>query len=623
MVTRTPSPPARATRCAHCWRRWPASNPRRKPDDAGEARSDYARHGVTNSGAVIRWAWWGRTSTDDLQDPTLSLPRQLANCRGALPTGAVVVAHFFDVESGRKDLDVRGRGTAHEKFAIPIPRDGGIQDLLTEATRSDRRFEGVICESIDRIARRTYFGTKIEHELERVGVVLAAADEPIQTGHKRATTILTRRVKQSVAEWYAIEALEKSWDGFKEHTRQGFNVGRPPYGYRAEHIPHPVPARRDQGKSKTRLLPDPVRAPVVRHIYDLYLSTGFGLRQIRDALNADPARYPPPTPPDPARAIGKWSTASIWEILRNPKYTGHMVWNRRARKSAGNRTNPPSEWVWSPEPVHPPIVSLGEYQTVARRAASNARSRRSDPDGVDRPGRDYLYRGLVRCGLCGQRMSGNARGTGRRYYSCFVHKQQPSKIPPDHPPTVNLPEPNLHDALTNWLSHALFGPDRVDYWRQCLRKAKTNANKISIPERLAEIDTEIADLERRLNRQILNLETDDLTSTARTQIVARIGDLETAITARKDAAAVLRAEHDQRPQDIEDIESALQRLPELGEQLRDLPQRTVRRLYDALDLRISYDPADRTLDIELTLTAAIGQITTMEDDQVRVCSVPP
>jgi site-specific DNA recombinase len=76
------------------------------------------------------------------------------------------------------------------------------------------------------------------------------------------------------------------------------------------------------------------------------------------------------------------------------------------------------------------------------------------------------------------------------------------------------------------------GPDRVDYWRQCLRKAqaKTKVNKITIPERLAEIDTEIADLERRLNRQILNLESDDLTPTARTQIVARIGDLETAIT---------------------------------------------------------------------------------------------
>jgi hypothetical protein len=59
------------------------------------------------------------------------------------------------------------------------PRDGGIQDLLDEATRDDRRFAAVVCESIERVARRTYFGTKIEYELEQVGVPLFAADEPM------------------------------------------------------------------------------------------------------------------------------------------------------------------------------------------------------------------------------------------------------------------------------------------------------------------------------------------------------------------------------------------------------------------------------------------------------------
>ncbi len=43
----------------------------------------------------------------------------------------MIVAHFYDVESGRKDLAARG----HERFNIPVPRDGGIQDLLSEATQ--------------------------------------------------------------------------------------------------------------------------------------------------------------------------------------------------------------------------------------------------------------------------------------------------------------------------------------------------------------------------------------------------------------------------------------------------------------------------------------------------------
>jgi hypothetical protein len=37
----------------------------------------------------------------------------------------------------------------------------------------------VVCESIERIARVTYFSTKIEYELEQAGVALLAADEGI------------------------------------------------------------------------------------------------------------------------------------------------------------------------------------------------------------------------------------------------------------------------------------------------------------------------------------------------------------------------------------------------------------------------------------------------------------
>ena len=53
---------------------------------------------------MVPVAWLGRTSTEDAQDPTISLPRQLRNSRDALPAGLVIVAHFYDVESGCKDL---------------------------------------------------------------------------------------------------------------------------------------------------------------------------------------------------------------------------------------------------------------------------------------------------------------------------------------------------------------------------------------------------------------------------------------------------------------------------------------------------------------------------------------
>ncbi len=104
----------------------------------------------------------------------------------------------------------------------------------------------MICESVDRIARRTYVGTQIENTLEKLGIPLWASDEPITLNGKRSSQVLTRRVKQGVAEWYVLEMLEKAWGGFEAHTEQGFNIGRPPYGYLADKVLHPVAARREQ-----------------------------------------------------------------------------------------------------------------------------------------------------------------------------------------------------------------------------------------------------------------------------------------------------------------------------------------------------------------------------------------
>lgn len=83
--------------------------------------------------AAVPVAWLGRTSTDDLQDPTLSLPRQLESVRQALPGRFVTVANFYDVESGRTAMTNHGMGNGHEQFDIPIPRDESIADhRLTE-----------------------------------------------------------------------------------------------------------------------------------------------------------------------------------------------------------------------------------------------------------------------------------------------------------------------------------------------------------------------------------------------------------------------------------------------------------------------------------------------------------
>ena len=298
-------------------------------------------------------AFAARTSGDELQDPTISLPRQLRNCRAALPANAVIVAFYWDVESGRKDLDHRGTG-AHDKFDLAIPRDGGLPDLLEEAARKDRRFDAVICESVDRIARLMHQSTSIEHDLERVGVPIFAADEGVETTRRKSTKILVRRTKQMLAEWYVRQMLELSWDGFCEHTAQGWNVGVPPYGYNGDKVPHPVPAKRDEGLTKTRLVPDAVRGAAVHTIFVWRVTERLSYQAIADRLNDDLDRHPPKRSLRPDLQRATWSASAVRAVLENPKYTGYMVWNRRASKTGNGRVNAPKDWVWSPVPTHEP-----------------------------------------------------------------------------------------------------------------------------------------------------------------------------------------------------------------------------------------------------------------------------
>ncbi|MCX5431581.1 recombinase family protein [Streptomyces sp. NBC_00257] len=561
--------------------------------------------------ATVPVAWLGRTSTEDSQDPTLSLPRQLRNARAALPPGWVIVAHFYDVESGRKELDERGHSRAHERFAIPIPRDGGIADLLEEAESPGRRFAAVICESIERVARRTYFGTKVEHELESHGVALCAADEPILTkaNAKRATPTLTRRVKQAVAEWYVLQMLELSWDGFIEHTEQGWNVGKPPYGYLADKVPHPVPARRAEGRTKHRLVPDPVCGPVVTEIFRLRVLLRLAYRAIADRLNEDPGTYPPPVANRADASAGKWTVQAVRGILANPKYTGYQVWNRKARKKRGNKANPVAEWVWSPRPVHEPLTTRELFNAAWNDKGSLQGSRSgSEPNRHPATTRTYPLRSYVHCALCDRRMFGKV-SKGLPYYVCYKDETRRSKAEwfDQHPKALWLSEKILLDAVHWFFADRVFGPQREELLRAQLGAAQPPPGIADAPDRTKQLQQSIKNIEGRQERLLDDLagdeEGDPESSKAfRRGIRERYDRLDRE---RRTLHAELH-EHQQRAAaGTPDQNAALiTLLPQLGTRLSALPEEAQRQLYDAYRLEVRYTRPRREIQIQVTIPAA-------------------
>ena len=124
--------------------------------------------------------------------------------------------------------------------------------------------------------------------------------------------------------------------------------------------------------------------------------------------------------------------------------------------------------------------------------------------------------------------------------------------PAGHPTHVCLNESRLNEAVLPFLADALFGPERVDYWHSCPNIATEPEQAAPAAECIAEIEAEIADLERHLNRQLLNLEADDVTPALRRRVALRVAyqpaehAIDVTLTLydceRSDGAAQVRAE---------------------------------------------------------------------------------
>lgn len=572
-------------------------------------------------------AWVGRTSTDEHQDPRQSLVRQLGRSKSALPESWVIVCHFFDVESGRMELDKRGRGVNYERYDVPIPRDGGIADLLAEAKRKDRRFDVVICESTSRLARSMFESLAVERELDRSEVCVFASNEPITLSGGRAQQILQRRINQSVAEYEVLNMLELSWGGLCTHVREGYNIGKPLYGYKAKKIRHPNPSKAAKGITKTRLEPDGVRGEAVTLMAMWRHLEGLGFDTIAERLNTDLEKYPPPEPPGKERARKAWSKSSVAEILKNPKYTGYQVYNRRARRSRGgrNKPNPPEMWVWSPEPAHEPLIPKWMFDELN----AKSRDRQGSRDGAGakkdrRATRTYLFRRRVLCD-CGRRMIGNPRH-GRTYYRC--HPENNNRGRPDkyegHPATIYMREDLIIAAVDEFFSTRVFGEARHEIFVAELDQAGDEERQ-QREEQRQRLQRKVADIARKQDNVLRQVEDGDPADSFTQGLRNRYNDLESERCAVLATIAELDEKEAQEPaKPSRDSVGLLEALPRLKANLRRAPEGLLTRLFDLtqLTIQVHYKTGEATLKVTLPeehISAVAEAASELEDEVPAGC----
>jgi site-specific DNA recombinase len=475
-----------------------------------------------------------------------------------------------------------------------------MADLLGEAASPMPRFAAVICEGIERSGRDTFNALKLEKKLSRQGIPVFATDEPIVIDGVNATTVLVRRVKQGVAEWFRLQLKEKTWKGMAEHALDGWNIGPAPYGYLADRVPHPVPVKASQGRSKTRLALDPARAPVVEQIFTWRVVHKLGMPTIATRLNADPARYPAPGPRG-------WTTGTVYAILGNPKYTGHMVYGRVRNRNGRRVTVPADQWLWSPAPAHPAIIDRATWDAAQVIGAEHGTSRDGHELNTHRAAtRTYPYRGRVRCRDCRRRMSGLAYGRPgeppRVYYECprTPARTADAASHPDHPRTVKAPEKRLDQIVGLFFAEHIFGPRRAELLAatDADAAADRDAQAAALATRLKQIDT-------AQNAQILSLEqlspdpADTAAAAMRARITTRFAELHHQ---REQAQAQLDALQAVSPKAADP--ALLDELPLAGDMLPGLDSALKARLLDAFDLQVLWNKPGRQATVFAEITEA-------------------
>jgi site-specific DNA recombinase len=175
-------------------------------------------------------------------------------------------------------------------------------------------------------------------------------------------------------------------------------------------------------------------------------------------LNADPAAYPSPD------GTG-WTQSTVTGILRNPKYTGYMVFGRKRTVNGKKRPVPPAEWLWSPQPSHPALIDRATWDAAQQVPGQRGNTKDAEMP-TTQPGRRYPLRARIRCNACQRRMYGitkrNRQGRPYTYYVCSHDPTNPRLAAqyPDHP-RVTVRKETISQAAAAFIAERLLGPDRT------------------------------------------------------------------------------------------------------------------------------------------------------------------
>ncbi len=547
---------------------------------------------------MIPFAFWGRVSTEDNQDPESSRAWQITRAKTLIePRGGQVVAEYFDIDKSR---------------SIPPQRRPLASRLLAALGDSHRGFDAVVVGEPQRAFYGNQFGNTFELFAHyRVPLWVPEVGGPIDPDNEAHDLIMSVFGGVSKGERNRIKIRVRAAMAAQAQLEGRFLGGRPPYGYLLiDAGPHPNPAKAADGKRLHRLDIDPIAAEAVRRIFAEFIA-GLGLQAIAEGLTRD--GVPSPAAHDPARNRHRcgiaWSKSAIRAILTNPRYTGRQVWNRQRTDEVlidvsdvalGHTTkmrwNDRSKWVFSDQIVHPPIIDDETFHRAQEILASRGRGTcEHKPHRVKRP---YQLRGVLFCGYCDRRMQGEWNNQAP-YYRCRFPLEYALSNKISHPRNVYVREDAIVPGLDRWLVKK-FAPPRLTELVEELYAAQNGC-----PDATAgEAQQKITDCDRRLKVHRAALEA--LPADADPAVIA--GWIAQTQAERAAAQTRLRQAQGHARRSRQDIRDVIEEAGDLIAALDASDPADKAVVYNHLGVRLIYRPQEQVVRAQARLrTRLIGE----------------
>jgi len=387
-----------------------------------------------------RAAIYARVSTE--HQTSSSLETQIKTCREyCQKQGWIVVDTFQERESGGK--------TERPEF----------QRMIKKALSGE--YDVIVVEKFDRFFRDDVEDRRYTRLLEQKNVFVISALEGIDP--TSASGKLLRWIISDI-NWFQREYIkEEQLRKTKQAAQRGFWLGgKPPFGYKTVEV-------KDGERKRKKIEIDETQAEIVRKMFELY-AHGFSIPAIARQLNEQKLFND-----------GKpWQPSTLYDIIRNPKYLGVYVWNRKRRPYEQDRDEVVAEGMI-------PAIITGEL-------AEKVKERLEKEQGKTRYQRHFwLLNGLLVCGLCGNKLHANPHPT-RSTYRCENTAHKYLAV------TKDYAEKYVRAFLEQYLNSIDLDKlveEYVDVYR--IHAEIENEKRLSIIQRLQEIEVE----ERRIAEAVL------------------------------------------------------------------------------------------------------------------------